>query len=57
MVPRGVTVIEDLLAALIARDVELRVMTSLWKLRDAVVASSLQFSIIRWRNARPRETG
>jgi len=33
-------------------DVELRVMPSLAKLRGAVIASTLQFSIIRWRSAR-----
>ena len=54
VVPLGVMVVEDLLEALIARDVELRVMPSLWKLRDAVVASTLQFSCIRMRNAQPR---
>jgi hypothetical protein len=48
------TTIDDVLAALIERDVELRVMPSLRKLRDAVVASTLQFSIIRIRNAQPR---
>ena len=26
---------------------------SLWKLRNAVVESTIQFSIIRWRNAAP----
>jgi hypothetical protein len=52
--PLGVTIIDDLLAALLTHDVELRVMPSLWKLRDAVVASSLEFSIIRMRNAQPR---
>src|SRR5262245_14577133 len=51
--PRAVTPVDDLLAALASRDVELRVMPSLHRLRDAVVASTLQFSIIRWRNARP----
>jgi hypothetical protein len=48
----GVTVIDDLLAELAGRDVELRVMPSLHRLRAAVIASTLQFSIIRWRNAR-----
>jgi hypothetical protein len=54
VVPRAVTVIDDLLGELLRRDVELRVMPSLWRLRDAVVASTLQFSIIRMRNALPR---
>jgi hypothetical protein len=53
--PLSVTVVDDLLAALLARDVELRVTGSLWKLRDAVVGSTMQFSIIRWRNAQPAE--
>jgi uncharacterized protein DUF6886 len=54
VVPRSVTTIDDLLGELLRHDVELRVMPSLWKLRDAVVASTLQFSIIRMRNALPR---
>jgi hypothetical protein len=45
--------VSDLLAALLARDVELRVTPSLLPLRDAVVASTLQFSCIRMRHARP----
>ena len=53
--PLAVEVVDDVLGALVARGVELRVMPSLWKLRDAVVASSIKFSIIRWRNAQPRE--
>ena len=46
--------ISDPLLELFERAVELRVLSSLWPLRDAVVASSLAFSIIRMRNARPR---
>ncbi len=46
--------VADPLGALVERDVELRVTPSLWKLRDAVVASTLQFSCIRMRNAQPR---
>ncbi|HEU5099260.1 MAG TPA: hypothetical protein VFU22_09585 [Roseiflexaceae bacterium] len=57
VVPLGMVTIDDLLGELLACDVELRVMPSLWKLCDAVVASSLQFSCIRMRNARPREDG
>jgi hypothetical protein len=52
--PIGVRRVDDLLAELAARDVELRVTPSLWPLRDAVLASALQFSLIRMRNARPR---
>ena len=36
------------------RGVELRVLPSLWPLRDAVVASSPQLSLIRMRNAAAR---
>ena len=54
IIPVAVTPIPDLLAALLEFDVELRVMPSLWGLRDRVVASTLQYSIIRMRNALPR---
>jgi hypothetical protein len=47
--------VDDPLMELCRRDVELRVLSSLWPLRDAVVASTLGFSIIRMRNATPRE--
>src|SRR5687767_3587659 len=56
VVPAFVEVFDDLIAELIRRGVELRLMPSLWPLRDAVVASSLQFSLIRMRNALPRAT-
>jgi hypothetical protein len=55
VVPRSVTLIDDLLDELLRHDVELRVMRSLWKLRDLVVASTLHYSIIRMRNAQPRD--
>jgi hypothetical protein len=54
VVPVSVTRIDDLLAELLSHDVELQVMKSLWALRDAVVASTLQYSIIRVRIALPR---
>lgn len=57
VVPRSVRPIDDIAGELFKHDVELRIMPSLWKLRDAVVASSLQFSIIRMRNAQPRLDG
>jgi hypothetical protein len=56
VVPLRVEVIADPVAELLRRGVELRFMQSLWPLRDAVVASSLQFSLIRMRNALPRAT-
>ena len=53
--PIRVQVIEDSVAAVLRRGIELRVQPSLWELRDAVIASTLAFSIIRWRNAAPRQ--
>jgi hypothetical protein len=57
VVPACVELMDDQVAELRRRGVELRVVQNLWLLRDAVVASSLQFSIIRMRNALPREAG
>ena len=56
VVPRKVQVVEDLLAALLGCGVELRFVPNLWPLRDAVIASTLRFSIIRMRNALPRQS-
>jgi hypothetical protein len=52
--PARVQVFDDLMAELVRRGVELRFVPDLWPLRDAVVASTLQYSIIRMRNSRPR---
>jgi hypothetical protein len=54
VVPARVEVFDHPLAELNRRGVELRMLPNLWPLRDAVVASTLQFSIIRMRNALPR---
>ena len=54
VVPARVEVFSDVIGSLLERGVELRVVPSLWPLRDAVVASTLQFSMIRMRNAQPR---
>lgn len=54
VVPAGVEVVDDLIGELLRRGVELRFVPSLWPLRDAVVTSSLRFSLIRMRNAAPR---
>jgi hypothetical protein len=54
VVPVQVEVIDDLLAALLGRGVELRFVPNLWPLRDAVVSSTLRFSLIRMRNALSR---
>ena len=39
------------MTALIDSGVELRIMPSLVPVRDAVIASTVEFGIIRWRNA------
>jgi hypothetical protein len=52
--PARVEVIDDPIAELLKRGVELRFVPSLWSLGDAVVASSLQFSLICMRHALPR---
>jgi hypothetical protein len=54
VVPTAVEVVEDLLAALLGRGVELRFVPNLWPLRETVVSSTLRFSLIRMRNALPR---
>jgi hypothetical protein len=54
VVPTHVRVIDDLLAELLGRGIELRFLPNLWSLRDAVVSSTLRFSMIRMRNALPR---
>ena len=54
VVPARVEVIEDPIVELIKREVEVRFVPDLWPLRDAVIASTLQFSVIRMRNALPR---
>jgi len=56
VVPARVEAIDDPIAELLKRGVELRFVPNLWPLRDAVVESSLQFSFIRMRNALPRAT-
>jgi len=55
--PAQVEVLQDPISELRRRGVDLRVLPNLWPLRDAVVASSLRFSLIRMRNALPRNDG
>lgn len=52
--PIGMRVIAHILDELLTRDIELRLVPSLWPLADAVTRSSLQYSCIRMRNAAPR---
>ena len=56
VVPARVEVLDDLILELLKRGVELRFVPNLWPLRDAVVASTLQFSMIRMHNALLRIT-
>ena len=49
--PLGMEVVDDIPGALVARDIDFRVMATLWPLANEVRASSLQFSLIRMRNA------
>jgi len=53
--PTRVEVIQDPVLAILQRGVELRVLPDLRSLRDAVIASTLEFSIVRWRNASPKQ--
>jgi hypothetical protein len=55
--PIAETKIDDILAALLEHDVELRIMSSLWKLREAVIGSTLGYSIIRMHKAQPPREG
>ena len=51
--PRRVEPVGDLLARIVARDVELRLTPSLWPLYHALLPATLHYSMIRMRNARP----
>lgn len=52
VVPLKVEPVGDLLGKLLAEGVELRFAPSLYPIRDSVIASTMDFSIIRFRNAR-----
>ncbi len=54
VIPITVTEVVDCLAEIEKRGAELRVCHALWPLHDVVVSSTLDFSIIRMRNALPR---
>ena len=54
VVPARVEVFGDLILHLLKRGVELRFVPTLWPLHDAVIASTLRFSMIRMRNAQAR---
>ena len=54
VVPIGVETVGDALRAIADSGAHLRVLEDLWPLHDAVARSSLEFSMIRMRNAKPR---
>jgi hypothetical protein len=54
VVPLSVRIIDDCLSELGRRGVEVRVLSNLWHLHDAVVRSTLAYSMIRMRNAARR---
>jgi hypothetical protein len=54
--PLSVAPVGDLLARHVEMKIELRLVRNLWPLVDAIVASGLEFSIIRTANAQPRLT-
>jgi hypothetical protein len=53
--PLSVEPVGDLLSLHAAAGIELRIVPNLWPVIDAIVASGLEFSIIRKMNAQPRD--
>jgi len=54
IVPEAVTTLGDLPRAIREAGADFRTLDNLWTLHDAVARSTLQFSMIRMRNAAPR---
>lgn len=52
VVPLGVREIREPLAEIVERGCEIRLVPDLWPVRDRVLRSTLDYSIIRMRNAR-----
>ncbi|QMW01468.1 DUF6886 family protein [Spirosoma foliorum] len=52
--PISVKKIDDLIEELLSRNIELRFTPNLWKLADLLNSSTLGYSMIRLRNARPK---
>jgi hypothetical protein len=57
VVPVAEVKIDDILSALLEHDVELRIIPSLWKLREVIINSTLGYSIIRMNKAQPPMEG
>lgn len=54
--PEAQHIINTPIQAILAKNIELRLLPSLWQLHDAVVNSTLEFSSIRMKNAQPKIT-
>jgi len=57
VIPVSERKIDNILATLLKHNVELRITPSLWKLREAVINSTLAYSIIRMNKAQPPPEG
>lgn len=55
IVPSKVERIDDVIGHLLSKNIELRFTPNLYPIRNKVISSTVDFSIIRFRNARPAE--
>jgi len=53
--PISLTVYSDLYAVIMNRNAEIRLVSNLWQLGDAVQKSTLKWSLCRMKNAKPRD--
>lgn len=53
--PTNVRTISNLLKEINLYNVELRILPNLWALRNAIVKSTMQYSIVKFKNASPAE--
>ncbi|MBO9604445.1 MAG: hypothetical protein J7639_00765 [Paenibacillaceae bacterium] len=53
VIPQRVELMDDLIGRLVAAGIELRITPNLHPLRNRVIASTADFSVIRFRNALP----
>jgi hypothetical protein len=56
-IPMAEIKMDNILVALLEHDVELKIMPSLWKLREAVINSTLGYSIIRMNKSKAPPEG
>ena len=55
VIPQQQQIINQPIKELLSQKIELRLLPSLWQIHDAVANSTLDFSIIRMKNAQPRK--